>query len=415
MSNVLENPDQRAQDRISDLFLFAIFLDIHIFFANAIGRIFLGQSSLDTLLVYAILALLAVRAFPYIFAKKVSATYSAFVIAVLLFMTLSVALNTELDAKVYSGVIRTAYIAVLVGSLLGSAVTDFEILEAKLRKIGPVLALEMIVSFYIYHFVFKTEWGTGAMGLSYRLLVPAVLMLYSLFRKFNILELLLFAVLFAIMLLQGSRGPLVAVVIFAVLYQLINLSENRRRVYINIGILIAVTVVFFVNLDRVLKWIVALCSKYGFYSKFLRVMLDGNFFEANGRDEVAAGVREIIAGNPFGNGFFAERPIINTYCHNIFLEFLVDFGVVFGSVLSVLFVGYLFRKLRSKNVVEKNVICILLCAFLVKLLFSNSFWVEPVFFAFLRFITRQNQPVASTRVTEVEAVPKHETNPDYQY
>lgn len=389
MLNIPGKLTATSQSRIVDLFCFAIFLEIHTFFANAIGRIILGASSLDTAFVYCILFFLFCRALPDLF-KKTDGRHLVMATAVLLFITLSYLLNGKLNVPEYKSVIRTAYTSVIAGFFLGSAVTDFEVLEKKLVKITPVIALEMIISFLIYHFIFNTEWGTGAMGLSYKLLIPAVLTLYCLFKEFNIWHFALLAALLVIMLLQGSRGPLVSVFSFAVLYQIINFSGSRKRVLINITALLIPSILFITNIDKMLNWIMSLSSKYGFYSKFLRVMNDGNFFEANGRDIIASEAKEIILKNPLGNGFFAERPIIGTYCHNIFLEFLVDFGIVIGTILIVAYVFGIIRKLRSKSFAEKNVINIMFCAFLIKLFFSGSFWIETSFFIFVSFLVRPN-------------------------
>lgn len=415
MSNLSENPQVQAQSRIIDLFCFAIFLEIHTFFANAVGRMIIGSSQLKTIVVYLILAVLFGLACRDMFAKiNVKAMAVAF--SALLFVSLSYFFNNRLYSSGLQSVIKTAYTAIIVGMFLGSCVTDFQLLEKKLCKLSTVLALEMIISFLIYHFVYNTVWGEGAMGLSYKLLIPAILMLYCTFKEFKIWRLLLFVALIVIMVLQGSRGPLISVVSFAVLYQLVNISGNKKRVLRNTVILAVLAILFVIYLSDILEWIADMCDKFGFQSKFLMVILEGDFFLPNGRDTVFESVKEIINRNPWGNGFFAERPVIGTYCHNIFLEFILDFGILFGSFFVILYVALIIKKLRFADYAEKNIINILFCAFLIKLFFSGSFWTETVFFVFLSFIIRPNEPVTLTRrLHSREEITDNETCADCQF
>lgn len=387
MSNTLESYNSSSQNRIIDLFCFVIFLEIHTFFANAVGRLIFGSSMFDTIVVYAILFLLFMRALPDIL-ESIDIRCVLICNLIFVFMIASVALKNELSGSEYDSVIKTAYQSVFIGLFLGYSVTDFNLLEKKLCKLSAIVAIEMIISFFIYHFVFHTVWGEGAMGLSYKLLVPAVLVLYRIFKKFEIKYLILSVVLICIMILQGSRGPIISLICFAVLYQILNASKYRNRVLVNWAFLILLAVLFIVYLPDFLQWIANVSDKFGFNSKFLRVMLEGDFFTPNGRDVVAEGAIDIIWNNPLGKGFFGERPVLGTYCHNIFLEFLVDFGLLFGSIFSLAYVLLIIKRFRSNNTTERMVLCILFCAFLIKLFFSGSFWTETVFFAFLAFLIR---------------------------
>lgn len=396
MTNTLESYNSSTQNEIIDLFCFVILLDIHIFFANAIGRLILGSSPSDTIIVYAILFFLFIRALPDIL-DSIDIRCVLICNLIFLFITVSWTVNSKLSGAEYDSVIKTAYLSVFIGLFLGYYVTDFSLLEKKLCKLSSIVAIEMIVSFFIYHFVFHTVWGEGAMGLSYKLLVPAVLVLYRLFKKFEIKYLALSVVLICIMILQGSRGPLISLVCFAALYQLLNASENRNKVFKNLVFIIVLSVLFIVYLPNILHWIANVSDKFGFQSKFLRVMLEGDFFTPNGRDVVAEGAIDIIRNNPLGKGFFGERPVLDTYCHNIFLEFLVDFGLLFGSIFSLAYVLLIIKRFRTNNMSERMVLCILFCAFLIKLFFSGSFWTETVFFAFLAFLIKSRDSYCQSK------------------
>ena len=67
MLTKLENQYKKEQGAVIDLFCFVMLLSNHVFFANAIGRLILGSSAIDTLLVYGVLAWFIYKAIMKVF------------------------------------------------------------------------------------------------------------------------------------------------------------------------------------------------------------------------------------------------------------------------------------------------------------------------------------------------------------
>lgn len=396
MQNKIENIYKREQNAIVDLFCFIMLLTNHVFLANAIGRTIWGSSAIDTLFVYAILAWFIYKALPALF-RTIDMLTLTKIVLLLLFIGLSVLINDELNTAQYSEPIRTSVISVIVGIYVADKVTDIQLLEQKLCKISVFAAIEMIVSFAIYHFILKVEWGTGAMGLSYLALIPTILVFYCLLKKFDIKKLILLILLIAIIILQGSRGPLVATMAFPLIYLIVNGSHNPKKTFM-LWVMTAIIVALVINfLPNILLWLSGIIRKYDFYSKTVEMLLSGEWLDPNGRDFISQNVLDIIKNNPIGMGFFGERPILETYCHNMFLEFVVDFGIAAGGLFILAFVAMFIRKLVTASIVEKNVIVILFCAFVMKLFFSGSFWTETMFFAFVTILFKKRNFVPVTQ------------------
>ena len=135
MYNSLENFYTKSQNRIIDLFCFSILLEIHIFFANALGRLCLGASLLDTAIVYGILIILLFRALPDLL-RAIDARCVLMCLLLLLFITGSIFFNLHLSSSKYQDAIKLAYQSVPFGLLIASAISDFKLLD---RKVVDVL------------------------------------------------------------------------------------------------------------------------------------------------------------------------------------------------------------------------------------------------------------------------------------
>ena len=185
MLTKLENQYKKEQGAVIDLFCFVMLLSNHVFFANAIGRLILGSSAIDTLLVYGVLAWFLYKAMPVLF-KAIDIRAIITLMLLLIYIGLSVLLNANLNQEIYTVAIRDTAIAITVGIYVATKIFDMDLFLEKLEKISVFAALEMVAAFALYHFVLEVEWGTGAMGLSYRLLIPTVLIFYALLHKFEV-------------------------------------------------------------------------------------------------------------------------------------------------------------------------------------------------------------------------------------
>ena len=83
-----------------------------------------------------------------------------------------------------------------------------------------------------------------------------------------------------------------------------------------------------------------------------------------------------------GYGMWGDRPIVNGFVHNIFIEFLCSYGYFFGSLLFVILVGFICKSVFRKHydTLIHEMILVSIPAGFINLLFSGSYLTNIWFF-----------------------------------
>ena len=129
-------------------------------------------------------------------------------------------------------------------------------------------------------------------------------------------------------------------------------------------------------------------ENFGISSRIVEAISDETFFSSNSRDDIRNAVFKGVADNPLGYGLYGDRYLIGKYyqegvdySHNLFVEFLADFGVFIGPVF---FLMILYKVLsyvhKRKRTIVGMIMLILLPDGIVKLFFSGSFLDSVSFF-----------------------------------
>ena len=114
-------------------------------------------------------------------------------------------------------------------------------------------------------------------------------------------------------------------------------------------------------------------------------LLSGKFFVSEGRDVLKDTVMEGILKKPLlGYGIAGDRTLIGIYVHNIVLELLVSYGIPVGICLTGV-IGFLIWRgyCRADTDQGKNLILLLACAVMIKLMMSGTYLQEELFFLLL--------------------------------
>ena len=132
-------------------------------------------------------------------------------------------------------------------------------------------------------------------------------------------------------------------------------------------------------------------EKNGFSLRILDKLESGEIATSTSREKIAARVWEHTLQSPvFGMGLFADRRVAGgSYAHNIALEILIQFGLVFGSALLGIMIFMLvgsYRYLRkSGQTITLDFFGAVVFSFAFKLMLSDSYLTEPYFFMVLGF------------------------------
>lgn len=82
----------------------------------------------------------------------------------------------------------------------------------------------------------------------------------------------------------------------------------------------------------------------------------------------------------------ADRRILhgnNSYVHNIFIEVLVNFGVVMGGLINVFLLYFAFKPIFIKDIKKSDMIIIWISIGFAHLLVSSSYLIDFKFWIYL--------------------------------
>ena len=205
-------------------------------------------------------------------------------------------------------------------------------------------------------------------GLGYTVLFPILVLYYE--RKWY--SLTFAAVLFLILLLYGSRGPVLSLALFIAYY----LFTKRKY-----GLTIIIVFALFFGASILNS---ALQSQ-GLSSRTLELYLSGELDTENGRDALRQQINKGIEANPSGYGLFGDRVITHgaNNAHSIVREMTAEFGVYFGPIVLLLFVFIILRCLYKLRGADRDMFAMFLFACVSPTLVSGSYLTNTNFAVFM--------------------------------
>lgn len=194
----------------------------------------------------------------------------------------------------------------------------------------------------------------------------------------KICTLLLIASSFCVCL-GGSRGALICLIIFYILTFFFDTkieSTYKIRLFLFFIAVIAIFVNFYGSIalffSNVLK-------SFGYSSRIIEEMLNGTFFHYDDRYVLQSKILQHILDYPLGSGIYGDR-LYNSefvYIHNWILEFFMDYGVYFGTLLIlfvILLIVHLFTTYFKNNSLEIYVLlCFSIVLLFIKYMISGSY------------------------------------------
>ena len=279
----------------------------------------------------------------------------------------------------------------LLGFLLALILTQNNLLGRSLQGVGYICFIySVLVVMVKLQLLDVPEADVSYMEFGYNVL-PSAILCYS---KYNMenkkLDLIITAISCLFILMFGSRGALLSFFLFVGLYRFT--VDGVRSVKFYRFILLAIGAVIVLTNPVVMSWIANMLGNVFHYeSRTLMKLVSNTILDDSGRNVLYDEAQKLISENwLIGVGPYGDRAFIyfdtndirsrgfGHYVHNLFYEFMIDFGVPF----TVLFFGgylvlilYIIIKDKSK----KNLIVTITSMWLFRLLASGSFWTEVWF------------------------------------
>lgn len=236
----------------------------------------------------------------------------------------------------------------------------------------------LIAFIYIYSYLngYLIITDVYNMSFGYALLMPASYFFYR--NKFRYIC-LGFVSLFLVLVL-GSRGPVIAALSFYIVHNLI--ISSKRGVVLKLLFFSLFSFLF-------ITFISLIIANLDVIPRSLKMIVAGDFITSDtGRSALYNVIKGTINKNPIlGNGIFGDRIYLNgVYTHNFFLEILNNYGLIVGLILIILFVFTTFMIFIKSDLQDRRLLLLFGFTGCIPLLVSSSYLIYPNFFFFLGFL-----------------------------
>lgn len=225
--------------------------------------------------------------------------------------------------------------------------------------VAAALVLYYVVFFFMGRFVIDHY----NMSFSYGCLLPMVV-LYS---QRKVVPTIVSLVMFVVVIAIGSRGGAIIFVAYVLVDALINRRKGRWFVLL-LGILFVAA----------LPLLMSFFDSIGISSRTMDLLNSGNITYDSGRDNIYQTCINTLIDNPFfGVGLFGDRAVLGgAYCHNLFLEICLDFGLLVGffAILSMIFL--FLRSYFTTRGEERNFLMVMTFSCFLPYMVSGSYLVS---------------------------------------
>lgn len=245
-----------------------------------------------------------------------------------------------------------------------------------------VFIIGAIIGFLV--FINKISLGLYSMSMSYYMLFPTIMNINKFFENFSINSLVLAVISMFIILSIGSRGPIMCIIVYVMLYFIINMKrQNIKKILFNIIIL---TLIFIglIYLKEILTLLNNILNNFGIYSRSITLFLKDEI-HLSGRDKIYSNILYQIKARPIcGIGLAGDRVYSGgSYSHNILLEIISGFGVIMGTCIIIVLVIIIIKSLFSKDIKKSNLMLIWFCIGVVPLMVSGSYLTDFQFWIYM--------------------------------
>lgn len=282
-------------------------------------------------------------------------------------------------ASYFDSVFFNAVFVYLPMGLCVYSLSDRGVFLSLIRKTTYLCHLVLAILFILIRSNFQSGYEYS-MSIGYAILIQSLIVFDWFLESKKIHRLLLVAFDIVMILSIGSRGPIISIAFFVVLELFFsNINKNKRLVIIVMFTIS--TALFLLFYKEVMTLLLDVTNKMGINSRSLNMLIN-NALDDTGRNNIYAEAMSKIFEKPIlGWGICCGR-LNNLYPHNLFLEFMLSFGIPLGLILSIIVVFVAFKGLTKKNIIDKKLAIIMISESII-LLFSDSFIEHPLFFTTL--------------------------------
>lgn len=262
---------------------------------------------------------------------------------------------------------------------------DFEKMEHWLYFLSVISIVVIIVQIRIFATEQLAEGFNEMMVTSYRMLPHTLMVLYYTFKEKTLLRIIISIVAVVSIVSFGSRGPLMCVIAFLLLYLIIVAPfRYKNRVRIIMG---AVLIFAFYFSNDILELIQPIIKSAGMSTRIIDYAIGNQLFDDSGRGDIHKQLFAMLNEKPiFGYGLAGDRTMTGMYAHQILYELLFSFGYFIGGVLFLIIVCVIYSAIKhTASIGELMFVLILFCCGFLSLFMSGTFITSQSFYMLLGY------------------------------
>ena len=189
---------------------------------------------------------------------------------------------------------------------------------------------------------------------------------------------------FIAMVSYGNRASLLATLIMFFLASIFYIDLRKRKTLLLLFCEMLCIVLIIVNFSALVQFVGNILSIWGFNVRIIDMFgASGNLTGDNGRLPLYENAKYFIERSRIGGyGLYSDRVLLGDYVHNVFLEFLLDFGPIVGIILSVCLIILIVIGIKN-HIKDKDFLgflIVLIASEMIMLMVSGSYLQEGFFF-----------------------------------
>lgn len=239
---------------------------------------------------------------------------------------------------------------------------------------GVILGMQILVG--------SVSIGTYSGPLSNYMLIPTIVFLNQFFIKYNVKSLIISIISIAVIVLLGSRGAILGIVVFILIKSLLKQSiKNYKSLMIRVSVLL-IFLFATINFNKIIEYVFNMLNSRGIYSRTV-VLLMQDDIHLSGREYIYKTIIEWISQHPIvGFGIAGDRRILAgnaVYSHNFILEIIGNYGVPIGIFILFTLISLIVKSITMKAYFKSELVLIWCCLGFIHLMVSSSYLIEMKF------------------------------------
>lgn len=381
--------------RLSELSIFLLFCynSITSILILLIRIILPVTYKIDTIVIHSIL--ISILAF-YVIRNKERINYTVIgLIFIIIFINILIRyiLNYELISTdtLYSYIIKflSVFIIIIPFNILIITQNFYKILE----RISIFLITIGIINLFSFNYEIVFYSQSKAYEILPAFIISAILFKNNYNKIFNFIILISS---FTLLFIFGARGPIITCIIFYILISWYSTKSALKKCLTIISFFCLL--LLWLNLSSIFKTTLEFFNISN-TNRIAGLIVNNEFFIDTARNDLIYSSLDLYLKNPiFGIGplkdlyhfkaiLLTDENILGFYSHNIFLDFLLHYGV-FG-ILFIFYLLYSFLKKIKTN--HRDITLMIFGISIIPLLFSATYIHNSLFFAFLGILFNRNE------------------------